>query len=348
MVAAICEEIAMRKDELQGSVSTIYFGGGTPSLLSAAELEQIFSAIHSNYTVANDPEITLEANPDDLVSNTGDTDKIFLDLKQTGINRLSIGVQSFFEKDLQLMNRAHNNIEALECVEEAHKHFKNFSIDLIYGIPGMTNKRWIKNIETALELNVPHLSCYALTVEPRTALKKFIDTGKIAPVEEEVAREHYEILLEMTEKAGYINYEFSNFCKPGFQSQNNTAYWTGRYYLGIGPSAHGYDGKNRSWNVANNTKYIKSIEAGQLPSESETLSKRDRYNEYIMTALRTDRGVSLRNVEEDFGIEYLEYLMEQAFKPLREGDLILEDKILHIARKARFLGDGIASNLFCV
>jgi oxygen-independent coproporphyrinogen-3 oxidase len=352
-VNALCEELRLRKEELNGIVETIYLGGGTPSLLTAEELRQILDTIYSHYTLSQNPEITLEANPDDLVENNSNHEvdpgyNKLIAFKELGVNRLSIGVQSFFEKDLKFMNRAHDNIEALDCIEEAKKHFENISIDLIYGIPEMTNKRWTKNVKTAIDLGVPHLSCYALTVEPNTALKKFIDSGKVPPVDENAAREHYEILLDITSEAGYLNYEFSNFGKPGFQSKNNTAYWEGKPYLGIGPSAHSYDGESRSWNVANNSRYIKSIAAGELPSEKEILTLKDKYNEYIMTALRTEKGVSLRNVEEEFGLKFLEYLMDQAFKPLRNGDLIMEDKILRIARKSRFLGDGIASDLFMV
>ena len=353
LVNALCEELRLRKEELNGIVETIYLGGGTPSLLTAEELKQILDTIYSHYTLSQNPEITLEANPDDLVENNSNHEvdpgyNKLIAFKELGVNRLSIGVQSFFEKDLKFMNRAHDNIEALDCIEEAKKHFENISIDLIYGIPEMTNKRWTKNVKTAIDLGVPHLSCYALTVEPNTALKKFIDSGKVPPVDENAAREHYEILLDITSEAGYLNYEFSNFGKPGFQSKNNTAYWEGKPYLGIGPSAHSYDGESRSWNVANNSRYIKSIAAGELPSEKEILTLKDKYNEYIMTALRTEKGVSLRNVEEEFGLKFLEYLMDQAFKPLRNGDLIMEDKILRIARKSRFLGDGIASDLFMV
>lgn len=342
LVNAICEELRLRKNELTGKVKTIYFGGGTPSLLTSEELQQIFTAIQTNYTISENPEITLEANPDDL------TQSKIKELSNSKINRLSIGIQSFFEEDLKLMNRAHNASEALNCIKEAKKHFQNISIDLIYGIPGMTKERWIKNLKLALELDVPHLSCYALTVEPKTALKKFIDKGIVPPVDEEAAKQHYEILLEVTEKAGYDNYEFSNFGKSGFESRNNTAYWEGKPYLGIGPSAHGYNGKSRSWNVANNTKYIKSIAAGELPLESEILSNEDKYNEYIMTGLRTKKGVSLNKIETEFGKEFLEYLMKQAANPLKNELLILEEESLKISKEAKFLGDGIASDLFKV
>ena len=348
MINAICEELHLRKNELEGTVKTIYFGGGTPSILSSEELQQIFDAIYANYTISENPEITLEANPDDILSVRAQSRTIFEDFKTLGINRLSIGVQSFFEEDLILMNRAHNASEALDCIKVAKKYFDNITIDLIYGIPGMSKERWVENLNIAMELQVPHLSCYVLTVEPKTALKKFIEQGKVAPIDEDVAQQHHEILLEVTENAGYDNYEFSNFGKPGFRSHNNTAYWEGKSYLGIGPSAHSYDGNHRSWNVENNTKYIKGIEAGELPSEKETLSKEDKYNEYIMIGLRTEKGISLRNVEEEFGVEFLEYIMEQAFKPLREGHLIIDDRILRVARKSRFLSDGIASDLFWI
>ena len=348
MINAICEELHLRKNELEGTVKTIYFGGGTPSILSSEELQQIFDAIYANYTISENPEITLEANPDDILSVRAQSRTIFEDFKTLGINRLSIGVQSFFEEDLILMNRAHNASEALDCIKVAKKYFDNITIDLIYGIPGMSKERWVENLNIAMELRVPHLSCYVLTVEPKTALKKFIEQGKVAPIDEDVAQQHHEILLEVTENAGYDNYEFSNFGKPGFRSHNNTAYWEGKSYLGIGPSAHSYDGNHRSWNVENNTKYIKGIEAGELPSEKETLSKEDKYNEYIMIGLRTEKGISLRNVEEEFGVEFLEYIMEQAFKPLREGHLIIDDRILRVARKSRFLSDGIASDLFWI
>ncbi len=348
LVNALCNELVLRKDELIGEVETIYFGGGTPSLLSSEELQQIFETIYSHFTVSENPEITLEANPDDIVSVRAQSRTIFGDYKNIGINRLSIGIQSFFEKDLKLMNRAHNASEALGCIKEAKKYFENISIDLIYGIPGMSNERWEKNLDIALSLEVPHLSCYALTVEPKTALKKFIDKGIVPPVDEESAKQHYEILLSKTEKAGFDNYEFSNFGKPGFHSRNNTAYWEGKHYLGIGPSAHSYDGNSRSWNVANNTKYIKSIGMGILPSEKEILSKTDKYNEYIMTGLRTKKGVSLEKIENEFGKNFSEYLLNQAESALKSGLLIRENQTLKISRKGKFLSDGIAADLFLV
>jgi oxygen-independent coproporphyrinogen-3 oxidase len=353
LVDALCKELFLRKEELKDEVETIYFGGGTPSLLSIEDLRLLISEVYNNYEVSENPEITLEANPDDLldvslsaVEDLAETK--LLAFKNIGINRLSIGIQSFFEEDLKLMNRAHNASEALECIKEAKKYFENISIDLIYGIPGMSDEGWKENLEIALKLEVPHLSCYALTVEPKTALKKFIEKGIVPPVDEDVAKQHYEILLSETEKAGLENYEFSNFGKPGFHSRNNTAYWEGKPYLGIGPSAHSYNGKSRSWNVANNTKYIKSIEEGILPSETEILSKKDKYNEYIMTGLRTKKGVSLKKVENDFGKNYLEYMLKQAENPIKNNLLILENDTLKISKKGKFLSDGIAADLFWI
>src|SRR5690554_263240 len=354
LVDAICKELVLRKDELEGVVETIYFGGGTPSLLSREELSQILDTIYAHFSVSENPEVTLEANPDDLVSVRDKAEvqtklkSPFDDFKAVGINRLSIGVQSFFESDLKWMNRAHNASEAMACILEAKKYFDNITIDLIYGIPGMSVERWRENIETAFSLDIPHISGYALTVEPKTALEKFIETGKTPPVDDDLSQEHHEVLIEMTEEAGLDNYEFSNFGKPGFYSQNNLAYWEGKPYLGIGPSAHSFDGVSRSWNVSNNIKYIKSIDAGELPSEREVLSKKDRYNEYVMTRLRTQEGISLEKVETDFGAEFLEYLMSQAKLAIESKNLQIEDGYMSVSKKGKFLTDGLAGDLFWV
>jgi len=342
LVHSLCRELELRKSELKETVETIYLGGGTPSLLTAEELDLLLECVYANYTISNAPEITLEANPDDLTP-----DKI-QELSDSKVNRLSIGIQSFFEEDLTMMNRAHNAKEALECIENAIPHFNNITIDLIYGIPGMTRDRWLENIRTAISFGVPHLSCYALTVEPKTALDSFIKKGLMAPLDDALAQEHYNLLIEETEKMGFINYEFSNFGKEGYQSQNNMAYWRGKSYLGIGPSAHSYDGTVRSWNINNNTKYIKSIEKNQLPIEREVLSEKDKYNEYIMTRLRTQWGVSLREVDENFGRDYRKYLMTQAQRSIENELLSLENNILTITKKGKFLCDGIAADLFLV
>jgi oxygen-independent coproporphyrinogen-3 oxidase len=342
LIEALCSELVLRKSELKDEVQTIYFGGGTPSLLTSEELAQIFTTIFENYPIAEAAEITLEANPDDLSGEVIDQ------FASSPINRLSIGVQSFYENDLKLMNRAHNANEALDCIKIAKDKFHNISIDLIYGIPGMDVERWKKNLDIAISLGVPHLSCYALTVEPKTALASFIKKGKVAPVDDEIAAEHYRILQEVTYREGYENYEFSNFGMKGYESKNNTAYWQGEHYLGIGPSAHSYNGDNRSWNVSNNSIYIKSIQSGSLPMEHETLSKEDKYNEYIMTGLRTKWGVSLAKVEHAFGLKYREYLIKQAAQYVNEGMLVWDNDMLHVTKNGKFLSDGIAANLFLV
>lgn len=342
LVTAICTELFLRKHEIKDKVETIYFGGGTPSLLSPAELSQIFEAIYQNYSVTAQAEITLEANPDDLSKESLEK------LSQTPINRLSIGVQSFFEEDLRLMNRAHNANEALASITVAKAFFENLSIDLIYGIPRMSSERWLKNLEQAFSLNIPHLSCYALTVEPKTALENFIKKGVVAPIDEEVAQAHYELLLAKTERNGYENYEFSNFGKAGHYSQNNMAYWQGKSYVGVGPSAHSYDGSSRRWNINNNTKYIEAIQDGNLPFQKEELTLIDRYNEYIMTGLRTKWGVSLMEIEKNFGKEYASYLRQRIQKHLDTEVIMLEQEVIHLTKKGKFLGDGIASDLFLV
>lgn len=343
MVNMLCREISLRKDELPGNkVQTIYFGGGTPSLLSSEELKQIFETIHSSFQVAEDAEITLEANPDDL-----SREKLEM-LKASPINRLSIGVQSFFEEDLKLMNRAHNATEALGSIKMTKEYFDNISIDLIYGIPDMSELRWKKNIEIALNLELPHFSCYALTVEPQTALQKFIEKGIIKPVDDDAAKVHFEILTQTLKVAGFVHYEFSNYGKPGFFSQNNTAYWMGKPYLGIGPSAHSYDGESRKWNVSNNSLYIKSLEKGELPLQEERLSLTDKYNEYVMTRLRTMWGISLEEVEVKFGLRFRNYIKEQAKENLKQGLLRMEKDNLHVTEKGKFLSDGIAADLFLV
>jgi len=343
MVLALAKEIQMRKNEFENEVvETIYFGGGTPSRLPIADLRLQMDSIYKNYKVAQNPEITLEANPDDL------SEEYIIALSKIGINRLSIGIQSFFEDDLTTMNRAHSSAEARKCLEIATQYFDNISLDLIYGIPGMSNEKWKQNIETALSFGIPHISSYALTVESKTALNKLIQTGKIAKPSDEVAEAHFQILVETLEKNGFIHYELSNFGKENYFSKNNSAYWLGKKYIGIGPSAHSYDGVSRSWNVSNNSIYLKSLEENKLPNEIEILSKTDRYNEYIMTGLRTIWGVSLDRIATEFGNDYLDYLQKQAQKFINDGLLFIDNNILKPTPKGKFLTDGIASDLFLV
>ena len=341
MILALAKEIQIRKSEFENDVvETIYFGGGTPSRLQISDFKLLISEIFTHYKVSKSPEITIEANPDDL------SEDYLTELSKIGINRLSIGIQSFFEDDLIMMNRAHNSDEARKCLQIASKYFDNISLDLIYGIPGMSNEKWKQNIETALSSGINHISSYALTVEPKTALKKLIESGKIDNPNDETAQEHFEILVETLTANGFIHYELSNFGKENYFSKNNSSYWLGKKYIGIGPSAHSYNGVSRSWNIANNSIYIKSISDNKLPSESEILTKKDVYNEYIMTGLRTIWGISLDKIETDFGIEYLEYLMKQSNKFLDDDLLFIENKILKPTQKGKFLCDGIASDLF--
>ncbi len=347
MVLALAKEIEMRSKSITHhpspiteTIETIYFGGGTPSILDIADLKFLIDTVYQNYKVTDNPEITVEANPDDLNPET------ILELAHSPVNRLSIGIQSFFEDDLKLMNRAHNVEEAKKCLEYASHYFDNISIDLIYGIPNMSNEKWLQNIETALSFGVPHISSYALTVEAKTALHSFIQKGIISQPDDEVAALHFQILVSKLSENGFIHYELSNFGKENYFSKNNSSYWLGKKYIGIGPSAHSYDGLNRGWNVSNNALYIKSIQENKLPIEIETLTKTDRYNEYVMTGLRTIWGVSLERIEKDFGKTYLDYLNQQAAKFIDDHLLFIDDTILRTTKKGKFLSDGIASDLF--
>jgi oxygen-independent coproporphyrinogen-3 oxidase len=341
MVLALAKEMELRKDEFQNEVvETIYFGGGTPSVLSIDNIRFLIHSVYQNYDVIENPEITLEANPDDLDEET------IIQFANSPINRLSIGIQSFFEDDLQLMNRAHNSEEAKKCLAFATQYFDNISIDLIYGMPNMCNEKWLQNIETAISYNIPHISSYALTVEPKTALHKMIKTGTISSLDDDLAQQHFHILIDKLQENGFVHYELSNFGKPNYFSKNNTAYWLGKKYIGIGPSAHSFNGESRSWNVSNNSLYLKAITENKLPSESEILSKKDQYNEYIMTGLRTIWGVSLVKIETEFGSNYLNYLNQQAVKYISDNLLKVENNILKTTKKGKFLCDGIASDLF--
>ncbi|UOX34623.1 radical SAM family heme chaperone HemW [Flavobacterium sediminilitoris] len=341
MILALAKEIVLRKNEAKNeTIETIYFGGGTPSILPIEDIKFLIDEVYKNYKVIENPEITVEANPDDL------TEKRIIELSKNKVNRLSIGIQSFFEDDLKLMNRAHNASEAEKCLEIATKYFDNISLDLIYGVPNMSNEKWKQNIEKTLSFGIPHISSYALTVEPKTALEKFIKKGIINQPDDEVAQEHFHILVETLQENGFIHYELSNFGKENYFSKNNSSYWLGKKYIGIGPSAHSYDGENRGWNISNNSLYIKSIQENKLPIETEKLTVTDRYNEYIMTGLRTIWGVSLIKVETEFGKTYIDYLNQQMRRFLEDGLLIVQDGILKTTKKGKFLCDGIASDLF--
>jgi putative oxygen-independent coproporphyrinogen III oxidase len=342
MVNALAKEIEMRKSELDTEIETIYFGGGTPSLMSTNEIQFLIDTIYKHFHVTENPEITLEANPDDL--NESKIKKLAF----SPVNRLSIGVQSFFDEDLQFMNRAHSANESVNSISIAATYFDNITIDLIYGIPKMTNERWLQNLYKAFDLNIPHISGYALTVEDKTALSNFIKKGKYPPLDEKLAQQHFYSLIRETSMNNFIQYEISNFSKEGWFSKHNSAYWQGKHYLGIGPSANSFSGKTRSWNIANNAKYIRAIGTGILPFESELLSKTDQYNETIMTGLRTIWGVSLANIENKFGVDCKNNLLQSANKYLNNKKLKITDRTLFITEEGMFFADGIASDLFLV
>jgi oxygen-independent coproporphyrinogen-3 oxidase len=343
LISCLIKELEIRKDELRNeTIETIYFGGGTPSLLSIDEIESLLNAIHENYKVIENPEITLEANPDDLLEAK------ILELAKSPVNRLSIGIQSFFEDDLKLMNRAHNAEEAKACLSLATSYFDNITVDLIYGIQNMSIEKWKENLQIVFDFGINHISSYALTIEPNTALDSFIKNGKYPPLNEELAKQHFDILVAETEKQGFVHYEISNFGKPDFLSKHNTSYWKEKKYIGIGPSAHSFSKIQRSWNVSNNVKYIKSILENQLPNEVEKLSKEDLFNEYIMTGLRTIWGVSFEKIKNDFGDKYIKYLENQSRKYINQELLYIENQILKTTKKGKFLADGIASDLFII
>lgn len=345
MIAALKTEINLRNSELKNrNLKSLYFGGGTPSILSVDQLQSLIDEVLKYFSFENNIEITLEANPDDLTS------EYLRQLSRTEINRLSIGTQSFFDEDLKMMNRAHNSTEAESSIKRAQDFgLENISIDLIYGSPTSDFEVWKKNLQKTVELEVPHVSSYALTVEPKTALHSWIKNGKIAqPAESEQNREFY-YMSQFLKEHGFEHYEISNFAKAGFYSRHNSAYWKYQEYLGIGPSAHSYNGGNqRSWNVANNQHYMQSLAQKNLPSEKELLSEKDQFNEMMMIGLRTVWGVDLTSLKERFSEEIQHYLSTEIQKKIEQEILVIEDNHLKIAEKDWFFADGIASDLFLV
>ncbi len=322
-------------------IKTIYFGGGTPSLLSNVELERLLALLREKYSVDADTEITLEANPDDI------TKEKLSDWKRAGINRLSIGIQSFIERDLIWMNRAHNSAQALQCVHLAREAgLSNFSIDLIFGTPGLTNQEWKQNVQTVIDLDIPHVACYALTVEPKTALQKMIVLKKKEDVDNDVQAEQFSILMDMMQKAGYEHYETSNFAKPGFRSRHNSSYWQGEKYIGIGPSAHSYDGDSRQWNIANNVIYIKAIRQNELSVELELLSEADKLNEYIMVSLRTMEGMDLQLIEERFSLKERQRIENVLETKVQKGTIKRDGYKVILTDKGKLLTDAISVQLF--
>jgi len=343
-VAALLMEIELRKSVFENqSIESIYLGGGTPSLLNASELTLIFEKLASSFSISPDAEITLEANPDDL------TFEKIQELKTTPVNRLSIGIQSFRDADLKFMNRAHTSSEALSSINMCKEAgFNNLTIDLIYGTPGMDENAWLENLQIAFKLNIPHISSYALTVEEKTALHYQILANKTPELDEQQSALQFEILMAEMKNNGYEQYEISNFCKPNSYSRHNSSYWKKDNYLGLGPSAHSFLGDKRLWNVSNNGKYIKSLEKGILPLQEECLTVRDRYNEYVMTSLRTKWGCSLQVIETDFSLEFANYFKEEIKSYVVQGYVNLEMEVYYLTESGKLLADRIASDLFKV
>ena len=347
-ITALLREMQLRQGYTgREPIETIYFGGGTPSLLEAAELEAVLEQVQTLFPVTPDAEITLEANPDDI--NSG----LLKTWRKAGINRLSIGIQSFFEEDLQWMNRAHNALQAAECIRMARTEgFDNISIDLIYGGPTLPDSHWKANVDQAIGLQIPHLSCYALTVEPRTALDKMIHQHKKQDVNPDDQARQFLLLMDWTALAGYEHYEISNFAQPGRRSRHNSSYWQGKTYLGLGPSAHSFNGIAREWNVANNAKYIDALTAAAgagadvVVAEKEILTPVQQLNEYIMISLRTMEGSNLQHMAARFGSEQAQEMQKRAAVYIREGKMISIGDLLQLTREGKLLADGIAADLF--
>jgi oxygen-independent coproporphyrinogen III oxidase len=347
-VMALLKEIELQNDYFQPQtlnfkLETIYFGGGTPSLLDGEELKRIISRIKSFHSVADDAEITLEANPDDLSKEKID------ELKEAGINRLSIGIQSFSDEDLKWMNRAHTSYEAIQSVKGSQDAgFNNISIDLIYGTPVLSDEQWKRNLEIVSKLNVQHLSCYALTVEPRTALAKWISAKQVADVDEHKSAEHFDMLMDWAEENQFEQYEISNFANDQKYSRHNSSYWSGEKYLGLGPSAHSFNGTVRQWNVRNNHEYISAINEGRIPSESEVLSHDQQFNEYVMTGLRTAWGCNIEKMRKQFGEKRAEQFFQNTIDYINKGLLYQQKQNFILTRQGKFFADRIASDLFIV
>lgn len=342
-VDALLKEMHLRKDYLHDKhINTVYFGGGTPSLLHTAEINRIIREIESLFEIDSRAEITLEANPDDL-----STDYLKALKNDTAVNRLSVGVQSFFDDDLHYLHRVHDGNNARKAIEAAKKAgFDNMTIDLIYGIPTLTREKWEKNLALFFDYDIPHLSSYALTVEPKTALEILIEKQKRKNTDENQSIRDFEILLEQTRKHGFEQYEISNFARSGFYSKHNTAYWSGGYYLGIGPSAHSYNGHSRQWNVKNMKQYIESETVARIVLEKEILTKNQQYNEYVMTSLRTSWGCDTEHLQNDFGEKYTGYFLQKVQKYLKENKIIKNGSTYILTDTGKLFADGIAGDLF--
>ena len=339
---AIENEIKQKGQATNEAISTIYFGGGTPSILDVNEINSIIKRIYKEFNVESEAEITIEANPDDL-----NKEKI-INLSLTEINRLSIGVQSFIDKELKIMNRAHDSKKALNSIEISKKYFNNISIDLMYGVPDSTIESWAFNLDTVSQFDINHISSYALTLEPKTALESFVRKLIVDMPDEGLVYDQYNLINKKLEPLGFINYEVCSFAKENFFSKNNSAYWLRKKYIGIGPSAHSFDGKSRSWNISNNKKYIDQIKKGKSFYKKEKLSKVDQYNEYVMTGFRTIWGVSANFIENNFNSKFKNYFTDRIQKHIDQKNIIVKDDIYTTTNEGRFLADGISSDLFLV
>ncbi|MBA2406388.1 MAG: radical SAM family heme chaperone HemW [Chitinophagales bacterium] len=341
VTVAILKEMELQKNYLSSEpIQSIYFGGGTPSLLSKQELQQIFNRLHQLFNIENSAEITLEANPDDLTA-----EKI-AELQSCGINRLSIGIQSFYNKDLRWMNRVHTAEQAESAVKLSQDMgFNNISIDLIYGLPHSTTDEWEENLNKAFELNIQHLSCYSLTVEPRTPLAAFIKKGKVQDLKEELTATQFELLMKTAYENGWIHYEISNFCRENYYSKHNASYWTGEKYLGLGPSAHSFNGLTRQWNISNNHKYLIALKDEKVPFKVESLSITQQFNEYIITSLRTMWGTDLEKIKNRFNATYSNEVILKAKKFENSGSLLCSDKKISLTNKGKLLADRIILEL---
>ncbi len=342
LISALLKELELRRNYLEPlPVNSVYFGGGTPSLLEINDLTRILNRIHSLFHLLPDTEITLEANPDDLNGQK------LRDLKSSGINRLSIGVQSFRDEDLTRMHRVHRADQALDSIKNARiQGFENISTDLIYGIPGMDLADWTSNMKIAIDLDIPHLSCYALTVEPNTLLHKRIREKKEPDIEPSDQADQFLHMVDFLVASGYQHYEISNFSKPGKRSLHNSSYWQGQPYLGLGPSAHSYNGKQRSWNIASNSLYIDSIQSGELPRETEQIDQLKKLNETIMLSLRTQEGVDLELLETNFGSKTRTRLLEKSRVWFQNARLQHSEEKLFLTKEGKLLADGITADLF--
>lgn len=342
IISSMIKEIEIKSIGYEDLIETIYFGGGTPSLLSIIEIDSLIKAVIDNFKISKKPEITLEANPDDLNISK------LKELSNSLINRLSIGIQSFNDQDLKLMNRSHNSFDSINCIDNSLKYFDNISIDLIYGMPNSNLISWEKNLNLALNWDLNHISAYALTVEPKTALEKYIQKEIILPLDEEFVYDQFNLMYDKLLDLNYINYELSSFAKKGYFSKNNSGYWLGKKYVGIGPSSHSFDGFSRSWNVSNNKLYVSDIQNNKMYHQKEKLTHVDQYNEYIMTGLRTMWGISLSNLQEKFGKKIENHFVKKSKKFIESKLLIIENDLIKTSKKGKFLSDGIASELFLI